>query len=103
VVVGVSALEMDLSDFGLFKHGGSLLFGVAQHDLICLGTNLEGECVSKFGSVLDWAREAYGIPGDIFGVDGNEVGVWNIACEVVSLCRTKTEEAYNPRVCACST
>ena len=40
-VVGVSVLELDLGDLGLFENGGSLLFCVAEQDLVCLRTNLE--------------------------------------------------------------
>ena len=44
---GVSALKVDWGDFGLFEHCASLLFGVVEHNLVCLGTNPEGECIRR--------------------------------------------------------
>ena len=49
-VVGVATFELNLGDFGLLEDGGTLRLGMAEHDLVSLGTDLETTRVIRVAS-----------------------------------------------------
>ena len=73
-VVGVATFELDLGHFSLLEDGGTLRFGMAEHDLVSLGADLEKQhCL--FGSRVGEEGKSYGVPRDILGVNRDEIGV----------------------------
>ena len=73
-VVGVATFELDLSDFGLLEDGGTLRLSMAKHNLVSLGADLEKQH-ELFGSRVSDEEKSYSVPGDILGVNGDEIGV----------------------------
>lgn len=64
-VIGVSTLELVLGDLKSLRTRRPPPFCTAKDDLVCLRTNLEKTV--RIGLFLDWARDAYCVPGDILG------------------------------------